>query len=238
MKKLSGALAMLLISSGVNAAQLVTFDGAFISGTGSIAANQLFSGEFTIDITAPESVNYDSPSHNPPYTRIELGYWNTPISVAINGGQPIVDNSDSLYVNIEDNSELVTQPTIDLHGFTGAIQPDTYDFVSVSFDGPNAQFNQTGLYNGTAFSLIALFNKDTFTLSSLQSQGYQGLFNLNPIFLGFETKKATNGVLDFQGAGTIDNFKVTEVASVPLPGAAWLFGSALAGLALRLRKQA
>jgi len=237
MKKLSGALAMLLVSSGVNAAQLVTFDGAFISGTGSIAANQLFSGEFTIDITAPESVDYDSPSHNPPYSRIELGYWNAPVSVVLNGGQPIVSN-DSIYINIEDNSELVTQPTIDLHGFTGAFQPGTYDFVSVDFDGPNAQFNQNGLYNGTEFSLIALFNKDTFTLSSLQSQGYQGLFDLNPIFLGFETKKATNGVLDFHGAGRIDNFKVTEVASVPLPGAAWLFGSALAGLALRLRKQA
>ncbi|MDP3333843.1 MAG: hypothetical protein Q8Q40_03610 [Methylococcaceae bacterium] len=239
MKKLSGAIAMLLISSGANAAQLVSYDGTFISGTGSIAANQLFSGEFTFDInSSPSFVEYDSPTHTPPYSRVELKYENTPRSVVINGGQPIFYNNGYFNVVVDDNFQI-DQNTINEAGLNGVVQADTYDYVEFEYDSPYTTFDQNDeLYNGAEFSLFAIFDKNTFTFDSLQSQGYQSIYALTPIFQGFFIQKATNGVLDFRGTGRIDHFNVTEVSQVPVPGAAWLFGSALAGLALRLRKQA
>jgi|GEM_PF-1783149 len=238
MKKLSGAIAMLLISSGANAAQLVPYDGTFISASG-IEVTQLFSGEFTFDITSsPSFVEYDSPTHTPPYSRVELKYENTPRSVVINGGQLFSYNSGFFNVVVEDNFQL-DQNTINEVGLNGVIQADTYDFVGFQYDAPNTTFDQNDeLYNGAEFSLFAIYDKNTFTLDSLQNQGYQSIYALNPIFFGFFIQQATNGVLDFRGVGRVEHFNGTEVSQVPVPGAAWLFGSALAGLALRLRKQA
>lgn len=229
MKKLSGLLAMFLMSAGANAAQQLSYSGQLTSGTGSFQAGNAFSGQFTFNPLSPDQISFSQ--QTPPYTGLVLRYLNNlPASVAINGGQPVV--GDGKVTLGFDDDENVTQAVIDDSNLSGVVTPGIYDMVNL-FDA-NLQFNGTE-FDGMIFGVFAAFAADTFTIEDIQNQNYQRILNLDlqPLAVFFRFENLVNGVAADRGIGLINQYSIT---TVPLPGAAWLFGSALAGLAFRSRK--
>ncbi|MDD1621336.1 MAG: hypothetical protein LUQ11_07625 [Methylococcaceae bacterium] len=226
MKKLSGLLAMFLMSAGTNAAQQLSYSGHLLhhAADGSSIVGGAFYGQFTFNPESPDLGAYQTS----PYPRIELTYSsNQSSSWTVEGGQPVIGNS-KIELHFVDNF-AIDQALIDQVGLHGAVQPGIYDAADIS-SAAWASIDSVSYY------LLALFAADTFTGADIQNQNYRGILaqDLNPLFVGFRVQDTLGGQPDFVGAGVIENY---SVAAVPLPGAAWLFGSALAGLALRLRKR-
>lgn len=231
MRKLSGLLAMFLMSAGAHAAQQLSYSGQLISGTGSFQAGYAFSGQFTFNPLSPDQIGFSQ--ETPPYTGLVLRYLNNlPASVAINGGQPVV--GDGNVVLGFDDDVNVTQAMIDNVGLNGGVQPGLFDMANL-FD-INLRPSDTGV-DGVNFGVYAAFAADTFTPQDIQNQNYQRIIDLDlqPLLVFFRIENLVKGVAVDRGIGLIDQY---NVAAVPLPGAVWLFGSAFAGLALRLRKRA
>ena len=96
---------------------------------------------------------------------------------------------------------------------------DLASYSVLANGSPNAAWNQTTTSSAYGFSF------DLSTVTALNNQA-------NVYFLLIDTSAtAVNGgsVSSF-GTSLVDNFTVTGVSAVPMPGAAWLMGSGLIGL--------
>ena len=238
MKKRSGLLALLLISTGANAAQQFTYSGDFISGTGGIVAGNTFSGQFTFNVTSPNENRY-SPGTPPSSADWNLKYWENTASSLVVNGLPFDVGNHLINISLQDNLIDVDDATIAQHGLTGYLNPGIYDFVGFEMGSFGNQYaSNSDLLFGMDFSVGAVFRADKFTSSDIQTQSVQSLLASTPELFFFEVDRKLNDGTDFHGSGIVRNARITEVAAVPLPGAFWLFGSAIAGLALRLRRSA
>lgn len=91
---------------------------------------------------------------------------------------------------------------------------------SVLADGsPNAAWNQS------AASLAYGFSFDLSTVTALNNQ-----VNVYFRLIDSSTTAVNGGTVSIFGTSHVDNFTVTGVAAVPLPGAAWLMGTGFIGL--------
>ncbi|MBD9362686.1 hypothetical protein [Methylomonas fluvii] len=227
MKVLFGLLTIFLISPAANAASQLRFNGHLVTNSGNFQAGDTFEGQFTLNPTAPDISAYQTlPQVSRP--RLELTYLNNKSSsIAINGGPSLIGN-DKIEVHF-DNDLNLTQVMIEAAGFTGKIAAGTYDSADIS---DTAGFPQSP---AIGFSILALFPQNTFTAEHVQNQDHMGIFDLDlqPLFLGFGIRE--RGASASAAYGLIDHASVNPV---PVPGAFLLFGSALVGLTLRLRKSA
>jgi hypothetical protein len=224
MNRLSCALAIFFISTGAHAAQQLSYNGHFISGSGSISAGDTFSGQYNFNPELPDLSAYQAS----PYSRIEMTYLNDQSSsTEVNGGQSIIGNN-KIELHLVDN-QLLSQSMIDQIGLTGAVQSGVYDTADLS------DAHWSGVDN-TSYYFMALFAANTFSSTDIQNQNYQGILgqDLHPLYTVYRILQQTNGVIDFSGAGIVDQ---ASISAVPLPGAAWLFGSVLASLVIPLRKR-
>lgn len=226
MKTLVGLLAIFLTSSVANASVQLSFSGHLLTSSGNFQAGDAFAGQFTINPTAPDISTYQTPPQAS-RPRLELTYLNNrSSSVALNGGVALIGN-DKIEVHFE-NDFTLTDAMINDAGFQGLVTAGIYDMADIS---DTAGFPQSPTIN---FMGLALFPQNTFTAEHIQNQDYLGIFDLDlqPVFLGFRIRE--NGVGMIAAYGKIEN---ASVNAVPLPGAFWLFGSALAGVRLRLGRR-
>jgi len=229
MKKIIGLLTLAMISTSASAIQL-DFSGEFNYGTGATAAGNQFLGSFDFDLENPDFIEMDG---IPTQEVQRLDYVTNASGFAMtNVGQ---FNSSYIELNFYNNDLNITQPQINDHGFEGLIIPDVYDFVTLAGTTDDVQFD--GLTDeviaGVEFSIIALYEQTTFEQAGFD---YNAFFAFTPVFLGFEIQGFVDDGLGgkdaFHGAG------IANVSAVPVPAAFWLFGSALAGLVVRTRRQA
>lgn len=234
MRKLTTLLAILLASSNAQAALQINYSGnfvAFLSGS--------FSGQLIFDPLAPEFVGYSS-GIPPESGNLFLSYGGNTVSNAAQvNGQAISILNTPLYVSFEDNV-VVTQADIDSHGYNGLAVPGTYDFFSLGFEPFDNQYDANdNLISGISLSLTGIFASTAFTNNDLLNPNLAVLMDLsNPIYPLFEIQRSLNDGQDFRGAGVITDITASQVSNVPLPGAAWLFGSILVGLGLTQRRKA
>lgn len=251
MKKTIGLLALCMTAAGANAAttidlsQLsptnpgtiqVDLSGNFSYVAGSLSPNAAFTSSFTFNLMQPNGSILEGTYPN---RVLKLDYWQNAQASVDTSNQHTESTHDEL--NFWDNHLGVTEAEIDRNGFTGLVTADIYDFVALSGSSADVQFDSVTdeLTQGIEYSMIAIFDKDTFVIDPNTPLDYADFFAANPIFLGFQIQKVTNGVEDFRGAGELSSLVVSSVpvTSVPVPSAVWLFGSALAGLVLPFRKR-
>lgn len=225
MNKLSGILASLLLSTAANATTL-NYGGHLLFDAGNFHAGDSFSGQITLDPLSPDISAYQVPP-TVSRPRLELTYLtNQSSSVAINNG-PVMVGNDKLEVHFE-NDWVLTQDMINSFGLQGLILPGVYDVADAGDTSHDPAWTSY-----TSYSLLAVFAANSFTAADIETQNYLGIMNLDlqPLFLGFAIKDSSSNAI---ARGVIESFNIT---AVPLPGAAWLFGSVVAGLTL-LRKRA
>lgn len=223
MKKLCSVLAIYLFSSAANAAVQFSYSGHLITGSTSYQVGDTFFGQFTINPDAPDLSAYQTPP-NVSTPRIELTYLNNASSsIAINGGA-VKQGNDKIEVHFE-NDLVLTQAMINGVGLQGLINPGIYDTADIS-DTHIAADNTSA-----NFMVLVLFSADSFTATHIENQDYAGILalNLSPSFAAFRI----HGASELGATGVLDNYSIT---AVPLPATAWLFGSALAGLAFKRRR--
>lgn len=226
MKTLVGLLAIFLTSSVANASVQLSFSGHLLTSSGNFQAGDAFAGQFTINPTTPDISAYQTPPQAS-RPRLELTYLNNrSSSVALNGGAALIGN-DKIEVHFE-NDFTLTDAMINAIGFQGHVTAGTYDMADIS---DTSGFPQSPAIN---FAVLALFPQNAFTAAHVQNQDYLGLFELDlqPLFLGFAISERNAGTT--AAYGLIEN---ASVNAVPLPGAFWLFGSALAEVRLRLGRR-
>ncbi|OAI15005.1 hypothetical protein A1359_09835 [Methylomonas lenta] len=247
MKKTIGLLALCMTTVGANAATTVDLSqlsqtnpgtvqmdlsGNFSNVAGSISSGAAFTSRFTFNLMQPNGSILEGTYPN---RVLKLDYWQNAQASVDASNQHAESTHDEL--NFWDNHLGVTEAEIDRNGFTGLVTADIYDFVALSGSSADVQFDSVTdeLTQGTEFSMIALFDKDTFVIDPNTPLNYADIFSANPIFLGFQLQKVTNGIEDFRAAGELSSL---TISSVPLPASVWLFGSAIAGIGFRLRKRA
>jgi hypothetical protein len=222
MKMLYSLLAIYLFSSAANAAVQFSFGGQLITESASYDIGDTFSGQFTINAYSPDLSVYQTPP-NVSTPRMEITYLNnTTSSVAINGG-PAKHGNDKIEVHFE-NDFVLTEAMINGVGLQGRVNAGTYDMADIS----DRHIANDGSF--TSFTVMALFSADSFTATPIETQDYAGIFalNLSPSFAAFRIRNASEVAV----TGVFDHYAIT---AVPLPATVWLFGSALAGLALKRR---
>lgn len=225
MKLLSALLATFLYSTSAHAALEFTFSGDFVNfSTGN------FSGQLTVEVLPPQNGSDF------------LYSLRAPSSLLVNN-QPFDINidEDKFLINIIDNL-TISEAEISNRGFTNEhIKPGTYDFLAAHLESVGTLYEDGLLKSGAEFSVLAFFDPNVLDASDLENPNYQGLFGLPaPIYSVFEIRKLSNSE-DVRGAGVITASDIVDThvfTPVPLPGAVWLFGSVIAGLGLRMRKQA
>ncbi|AMK76689.1 MULTISPECIES: hypothetical protein [Methylomonas] len=237
MKLLSALLATFLYSASAHAALEFTFSGDFVNFT---SGN--FSGQLTFDALSPSSSNF-FPASGGESASLRLGYsLSAPLSILVNSQALTIDN-DHVVLNILDNATSITDDLIASHGFTGHVTAGIYDMLTLSMESSINQYDDTGsLVSGAEFSVTAFFDQSLLGGADLNPPKLQGLFGLpDPKYFVFEINRKLGDGADYVGAGIIkasDIVEIPVVKPVPLPGAVWLFGSVIAGLGLRMRKQA
>lgn len=105
-----------------------------------------------------------------------------------------------------------------------------YDFISIEFGNDDPGFSMAGdlawlqvLNNGVEVGLNSvLLNRDDILNQTISFGGQ--VFNQAIFYYGDALGAAINLI------EIVDNINVTQVSAVPVPAAAWLFGSALLGL--------
>jgi len=248
MKKTIGLLALCMTTAGANAATTVDtsqfssanpgvvqmdLSGNFSFSRGNILPGEAFTSRFTFNLSQPNG-----------YT-LQGAYPNAELRLTWQNAQGFVDSNnqhiDATYPGFDfyDNFLGLTDEIINENGFNGLVTAGIYDVVGWNADSAGAQFDPltNKLTQGTEFFMIALFDKDTFIIDPNTPFNYADVMTMtaNPIFLGFGMQKVNNGIEDFRAAGELSTL---TISSVPLPASFWLFGSAIAGLALRLRRSA
>ncbi|MCQ8117466.1 hypothetical protein [Methylomonas rosea] len=230
MKILSALLATFLYSANAIAALEFTFSGDFVNFT---SGN--FSGQLTFDVLSPD-YNDSAPGD------LRLIYSHATSSSVLVNSQPFAVDNHDITLYLFDNASALTEEELASRGLTGVIEPKGYDTVTVSMASSNNQYYENGLVSGAEFSLTAFFRQDTFDATDLETHNYQDLLGLpEPQYLVFEINRKLGDATDFRGVGvvTAKDFRFNPSPEpVPLPGAVWLFGSVIAGLGLRMRKQA
>jgi hypothetical protein len=237
MKILSALLATFLYSANATAALEFTFSGDFVNFT---SGN--FSGQLTFDALSPSSSDF-FPASGSESASLRLGYsLSAPLSILANGQALAIDN-DHAVLNIVDNS-TISEDQITGQGFTVTqVVPGTYDILTLHMESASNQYDDSGLLEfGTEFSVTAFFDQILLGEADLNPPKLQGLFGLpDPKYLVFEVNRKLGDSADFRGAGVITASDIVDThvfTPVPLPSAVWLFGSVIAGLGLRMRKQA
>ncbi|WP_026602931.1 hypothetical protein [Methylomonas sp. 11b] len=240
MKILSALLATFLYSANATAALEFTFSGDFVNfSTGN------FSGQVTVDVLSPSSSDV-FPASGSESASLRLGYsLSAPLSILANGQALEIDN-DHAVLNIVDNT-TISEAQINSQGFTAAqVMPGTYDILTLHMESASNQYDENGLLvSGAEFSVTAFFNQLLLGGVDLDPTKLPSLFGLafadNLKFLVFEVNRKLGDSEDFRGAGIITASDIVDThvfTPVPLPGAAWLFASVIAGLGLRMRKPA
>lgn len=223
MKKLYGLLAIYLFSSAANAAVQFSFGGHLITESASYDIGDTFSGQFTINPYSPDLSAYQTPP-NVSTPRMELTYLNnTSSSVAINNG-PAKFGNTKIEVHFE-NDFVLTEAMINGVGLQGRVNAGSYDMADIS----DRHIANDGSF--TSFTVMVLFSADSFTATPIETQDYAGIFALN-LLPSFAVLRIRNSS-EVSVTGVFDHYKIT---SVPLPVTVWLFGSAIAGLALQRRR--
>jgi len=256
MHKLISFLAIFSIANVANAEQ-INFTGHFSSGSGGIQVNDVFSGQFSLNLASPDSSQVYYPDSNPlsaPNGKI-FSYQNNASGSAVFSGQQInVVNNVTLDFNA---NELITQEMIDSIGVKIPIKAGTYENVNLAGTIYDIEYVLTDIIDpitgkpvsvsiprtvgSIGFSLNAFFDANTYSIDSLSNPSYQTLFDSASLrFLAFSVikNKYNTGSFPtdiFRGIGVVDSF---QVAAVPVPAAFWLFGSAISAFAFRLRNKA
>ncbi len=186
----------------------LNFSSTLNYGTGLLEKGDELSGAFSFDLANPDKID-----------GLLLDYTTNASGFVTTGDESISSNKVSL--EFYDNTTDITQENIDALGFSNLIAPGSYDMVEIRGNGPLAIFS-------VDFALLALYADNTF-----EDAGYDhnNLFDYTPEFIGFQIGEQGSPAY---GAGKAD----ASLSSVPVPAAFWLFGSALAGLAVRTKKQA
>lgn len=233
-------LATLLLSTGVQASQQLSFNGHLVATSGSLAVGDSFSGQFTFNQDMPDFQGYLSnllgQNAGPPQTYFRNYQQNQSSSFNINGG-PTITGTESIGWALHDNVPVLAPPPLGAvipdgnNLLDGYVTPGTYDIIHLR--AAHADQPLVGpLSPGTLFSIIAIFNPDTFALDGTTPISYQSPFSGQPVFLGFEIYSPDRSAL-----GIFDYTNTSNLAAVPVPSAIWLFGSALTGLTLRFRQR-
>ena len=103
----------------------------------------------------------------------------------------------------------------------------------------NNVYENDSLTSGAYFTVLAFYDQNALDGSNFANPNFQGLFGLpDPSYAVFEVNRKLGNSADFRGAGQITASQIIDTTPVPLPGAVWLFGSVIAGLGYRMRKQA
>jgi hypothetical protein len=223
MKKLCGLIAIYLFSSTANAAVQFSYSGHLITGSASFQVGDTFSGQFTLNPDTPDLSAYQTPP-NVSTPRIELTYLNNASSsLAVNSGAAKQGNH-KIEVHFQ-NDFLLTQAMIDSAGLQGLVSVGTYDFADIG----DRHIASDGSF--TSFAVAAFFADNSFTAAHIENQDYAGIFalNLSPSFILFSMRHSSEAFV----MAIVDHYAIT---AVPLPATVWLFGSALAGLALKRRR--
>ncbi len=239
MNKITCLFTLILFSASANAAQKLSFTGHLVHATGDLGVGDSFSGQFTFNPETPDTQGYlpNIPGLDSATRQYFQTYaQNQSSSISFNDGQPIAGTQEIGWSLVDNQQITLSSPAVgailsSANPLTNYVRPGTYDvmFLKSSYPSPQPSPNPFGDFNpGTIFGITAFFAPNTFTLDGINSPGYQNIFANQPIFLGFEVYGLASNAL-----GVFDS----TVTSVPLPGAGWLFGSALAGLALRLGKR-
>ncbi|WP_445367624.1 hypothetical protein ACH5Y9_22210 [Methylomonas sp. BW4-1] len=240
MKILSALLATFFYSANATAALEFTFSGDFVNfSTGN------FSGQVTVDALSPSSSDV-FPASGSESASLRLGYsLSAPLSILANGQALAIDN-DHAVLNIVDNA-TVSEAQINSQGFTSTqVMPGTYDILTLHMESASNQYDDSGmLVSGAEFSVTGFFDQLLLGGVDLDPTKLPSLFGLafadNLKFLVFEVNRKLGDSEDFRGAGVITASDIVDThvfTPVPLPGAAWLFASVIAGLGYRMRKQA
>ncbi|CAD6877319.1 hypothetical protein [Methylomonas albis] len=236
MKILSALFATFLYSASAHAALEFTFSGDFVNfTTGS------FSGQLTFDALSPDSSDFFPATASDPAS-LRLSYsLSAPLSIVANSQALTIDNNN-VVLNIVDNATGTTDDLIASHGFTGHVTAGVYDLLTLSMESSNNIYDENGLVSGTEFSVTGFFDQTLLSGTNLNPPNLQSLFGLpDPKYFVFEVNRKLGDADDYHGAGIITASDIVDTqvfTPVPLPGAAWLFGSVIAGLGLRFRKQA
>ncbi|WP_157204357.1 hypothetical protein [Methylomonas koyamae] len=229
MKILLAFISLLLYSASPYAALQFNYGGDFvnfISGT--------FSGQMTLNAFAPNYVDSAPGDLRLIYTE------NTSSSLLINN-QPFSLDNHIITAYFLDDEPAISEANVADRGFAGIIPSIIHDTLTISMASLDNQYSGSDLVSGAEFLLTAFFDRDTFNATDLESHDYQGLLNLpEPRLFVLEVNRKLGSSEDFRGAGIVTNSNVQSIPlqPVPLPGAIWLMGSALACVYSRPRKAA
>lgn len=154
----------------------------------------------------------------------------------LNGGWVGPGNSPGrLSITGDYTQDSLSSITFEVGGILPAdsnILVGAYDVLSVTGAASLAGELQLSWYNGFAAEIGDSF--DLFTAESFSGDFDQ--YTLAALGLGLEWQ--TEFLIDEFGSTDVLRLSVLGVSQVPVPAAAWLFGSALLGLSLIARKRA
>lgn len=222
MKNTIGFLALALMSTSASAIE-IDFEGVISDGG-------FFIGSFSFDLNNPDEVNTDELPQ-----QLSTTYFNNSssvVSVNLEG----VNSSDNVFLDYTDN--LVIGTSSKLAEF---VDVGTYDLVLLAGDSEGATFSDDDiLVNGTEFSLYTLLDQNTFNLvtDNLVTDDFPEFLKSIPAVTVFGIKKMNSGevAFDIVDIANITVSAIPESAPVPAPTAVWLFGTAVAGLAIKRKR--
>ncbi|OQW73306.1 MAG: hypothetical protein BVN35_12465 [Proteobacteria bacterium ST_bin11] len=234
MKILSILLATFLYSASANAALQFNFSGNFVNFT-----TGTFEGQLNFDVFSPKSSEF-KPALGGEQPVLNLRYSVSPaLSLMVKDEFGVekqfkIDNNAPVVIDVIDDL-TISETQITDRGFTNDdIKPGTYDFMGLRMEssppGDDLSFQK--------FSVLAFFDKNLLDSTDLENPNFQGVFELRPSYVVFEINRELGDSADFRGAGKFTASEIIDTTPVPLPGAVWLFGSVIAGLGYRMRKQA
>lgn len=218
--------------------------------------------EFFADFNSNDG-GFVSTTYNPLNGRAE-GPWvyGADFGVGSTGGWRALGDTGGEEFGVVPANRLLTSSVITLtsSGLTTLSFEHNYDFELWNGAGDGGAVTLS--VNGGAFTQVAAANFTqngyNYIYQQIDDLGFEGDMNGQPVFAGnsggFITTQAILGNfnagdtlrIQFLGAwdwnGTGEHFDIgwhldnVQVSSVPVPGAVWLFGSAIAGLAGLSRK--
>lgn len=198
-------------------------DSGTTSFTGTMA-NDAFAGSFVYD-TQPGSVINDPPDQICDTTLCEWEYTGAPYGGVANGRSVPVTN-----VLIENDQDLEENPG-DLDLINTIIEPDIQ--TGTPFDVWELSSQQDSAPDDQIEIVLTWITTDTSTFTDAT------IFSSSPPFDA--TPAAGRGIaffiLEITPTGTYEAYGIVDSAVVPVPAAAWLFGSAL-GLLGWVRRRA